>query len=109
MQVGVEFADFGARQTMLERVGAIRAAAAEGFESIWVNNGLGLDGLTLLAVAGQGLQGCRIGTAVIPVYGRHPLVFAQHALTVQAALEVPLVVGLGASHPAITEGFYGIK
>jgi alkanesulfonate monooxygenase SsuD/methylene tetrahydromethanopterin reductase-like flavin-dependent oxidoreductase (luciferase family) len=72
-----------------------------GARSIWVNHGQHIDALTLLAVAGQhpALRGCRLGTAVLPVYGRDPKLFARQVASVQAAVEGPLSIGLGASHP----------
>lgn len=101
MRVGVQLADFGEGRPFGERVAEIRAAATEGARSIWVNNGQHVDALTLLAVAGQDpvLGDCRLGTAVLPVYGRDPLLFARQIASVQAALRGSLSVGLGASHP----------
>jgi len=101
MRVGVQLADFGEGRSFDERVAEIRAAATDGARSIWVNNGQHVDALTLLAVAGQdgALAGRRLGTAVLPVYGRDPLLFARQIVSVQAALHGPLSVGLGASHP----------
>jgi alkanesulfonate monooxygenase SsuD/methylene tetrahydromethanopterin reductase-like flavin-dependent oxidoreductase (luciferase family) len=101
VEVGVELADFGEGRPLIDRVREIRAAAAEGARSIWVNHGQHVDTLTLLAIAGQDpvVSGCRLGTAVLPVYGRDPVLFARQIASVQAALDGPLSIGLGASHP----------
>jgi 5,10-methylenetetrahydromethanopterin reductase len=101
VQVAVQLADFGEGRPFTDRVVEIRAAAAEGARSIWVNHGQHVDALTLLAIAGQDpvVRGCRLGTAVLPVYGRDPVLLARQIASVQAALDGPLSVGLGASHP----------
>ena len=110
MQVAVQLADFGEGRPFSGRVLEIRAAASEGARSIWVNHGQHVDALTLLAVAGQhpALQGCRLGTAVLPVYGRDPKLFARQIASVQAALDGPLSIGLGASHPTSPSASPGV-
>ncbi|MEV8638887.1 TIGR03564 family F420-dependent LLM class oxidoreductase [Streptosporangium sp. NPDC051023] len=82
-------------------------AAEEGFSSAWMSNIFGLDALTALAVAGGGVPGIELGTAVVPTYPRHPAALAQQALTVNAALDGRLALGIGLSHQVVIEGVYG--
>ena len=85
----------------------ITTAAADGFASGWLANIFGVDALTALAAAGQGVDGFELGTAVVPTYPRHPATMAQQALTVQAALEGRLALGIGLSHQVVIEGMFG--
>lgn len=82
-------------------------AADDGFTSAWMANIFGLDALTALAVAGSGIDGIEIGTAVVPTYPRHPAALAQQALTTALALDGRLTLGIGLSHKVVIENMYG--
>ena len=69
----------------------------------------GPDALTLLAVAGSQVPGIGLGTGVVPVYPRHPMMLAQQALTVQAATDNRLLLGIGLSHQVVVEGMWGMS
>jgi len=85
---------------------AIAQAAADGFDSAWSSHIFGVDALTALAVAGRG-HAIELGTAVVPVYPRHPAALAQQAMTVNAALGGRLTLGIGLSHQVVIENMYG--
>ena len=85
----------------------LRQAADDGFSSAWMANIFGLDALTALAVAGSGVPGIEIGTAVVPTYPRHAAVLAQQALTASLALAGRLTLGIGLSHKIVIEDMYG--
>jgi 5,10-methylenetetrahydromethanopterin reductase len=85
----------------------LRRAADDGFASAWLPNIFGLDALTALAVAGSGISGIEIGTAVVPTYPRHPAALAQQALTAALALNGQLTLGVGLSHQIVIEDMYG--
>jgi F420-dependent oxidoreductase-like protein len=82
-------------------------AADDGFTSAWMAHIFGVDALTALAVAGQGITGLEFGTAVVPTYPRHPAALAQHALTAALALDGSLALGIGLSHKIVIEDMYG--
>ena len=88
---------------------SVQQAADDGFSSGWLANIFGLDALTALAVAGSRVPGIELGTAVVPTYPRHPAALAQQALTVQAALDGRLALGIGLSHQLVIEGMYGLS
>jgi 5,10-methylenetetrahydromethanopterin reductase len=96
----------GPQALSLLRDGLLKAAD-DGFASAWMANIFGLDALTALAVAGQGVPGLEIGTAVVPTYPRHAAVMAQQALTAALALDGRLVLGIGLSHKIVIEDLYG--
>jgi F420-dependent oxidoreductase-like protein len=87
----------------------VRGADHEGFRSFWVPQIPGyLDAMTAIAVAGQGTTGIELGTAVVPVQTRHPVVMAQQALTTQIACQGRFTLGLGPSHHWIVEDQLGL-
>jgi F420-dependent oxidoreductase-like protein len=87
----------------------LASAHADGISSFWITQGFGHDALSVIGAYGQGLPEMRIGTAVVPVYARHPMVLAQQALTVNHIIGGNLVVGLGSSHPSVVEPCWGLS
>lgn len=96
-------------RTVEEVIGAVRRAAAAGFSGVWLPQTLSVDAMTALAVAAREVPGIPVGTAVVPIQGRHPISMAQQALTVaQAAGPGRFTLGIGVTHAVVSEGFYGI-
>ncbi|MBF8287693.1 MAG: N5N10-methylenetetrahydromethanopterin reductase, partial [Candidatus Rokubacteria bacterium] len=60
-----------------------RRADATGYESVWVTHGIGRDGLQVLAAFAHAAPRVALGTGVLPIYPRHPVVLAQEASTLQ--------------------------
>jgi F420-dependent oxidoreductase-like protein len=76
-----------------------KAAESEGFASFWIPQVPGyLDAMTAVALLGQVTERIEIGTAVVPIQTRHPLIMAQQALTTQAACSGRFTLGIGPSH-----------
>jgi F420-dependent oxidoreductase-like protein len=69
----------------------------------------GPDALTLLAAAGAQVPGIDLGTGVVPVHPRHPMMLAAQALTVQWATGNRLLLGIGLSHQVVVEGIWGMS
>ncbi len=92
-----------------EMVSRFRAVADLRFSSVWLPQSAGFDALTVLAVAGSQVPRVELGTSVIPTYPRHPVALAAQALTVNAAVDGRLLLGLGLSHRASIEGTYGLS
>jgi len=84
-----------------------RRAEQDGFASYWLSQISGLDALTALAVVGAETSRIELGTSIVPLYGRHPLVLAAQALTANAAAGGRLALGVGPSHQPVIEGMYG--
>jgi len=90
-------------------VDRVRAAADLGFGAIWFPQTAGLDTLTALAVAAYAVPRIRLGTAVVPIQGRHPIPLAQQALSVaDAAGPGRFTLGIGVTHAVVSEGWFGI-
>jgi F420-dependent oxidoreductase-like protein len=87
-----------------------RAAETQGFASFWIPQVPGyLDAMTAVALLGQVTERIEIGTAVVPIQTRHPLIMAQQALTTQAACEGRFTLGLGPSHHWIITDQLGLS
>src|SRR5438270_716803 len=85
------------------------AAEAAGFASFWLAQVPGyLDALTVAALLGQSTSRIEVGTAVVPVQTRHPLIMAQQALTTGVACSGRFTLGVGASHHWIIDGQLGL-
>jgi F420-dependent oxidoreductase-like protein len=84
-----------------------RSLAAAGFDAAWCSQIFAYDALTLLALLGREVPGIRLGTFVVPIYPRHPVMLAAQALTVQTATEGRLQLGIGLSHQVLIENVFG--
>ena len=95
--------------TVDDAVAQARAAADDGFGALWYPQVAGLDALTVLAVIAREIPDLHLGTAVVPIQGRHPLPLALHALTVaDAAGPGRFTLGLGVTHPSLSEHWFGV-
>jgi F420-dependent oxidoreductase-like protein len=80
-----------------------------GFTHAFASQIFGPDALTLLAAAGAQVPGIDLGTGVVPVHPRHPMMLAAQALTVQWATGNRLLLGIGLSHQVVVEGIWGMS
>lgn len=97
------------RPSVAEICDQVRAVADLGFSSVWASQIFGYDAIGLLSVVGATVPGIELGTAVVPVYSRHPQVMAQQALTAQGASDGRFVLGVGLSHQVVVEGMWGLS
>jgi alkanesulfonate monooxygenase SsuD/methylene tetrahydromethanopterin reductase-like flavin-dependent oxidoreductase (luciferase family) len=80
-------------------------ADALGYESVWCTHGLGRDALLVLAAYGVVAPRVGLGSGVIPIYPRHPVLLAQEALTLADISAGRLRLGIGVSHaPMVGQG-----
>jgi F420-dependent oxidoreductase-like protein len=85
------------------------AAESAGFTSFWMPQVPGyLDAMTAVALIGQVTERIELGTAVVPVQTRHPMIMAQQALTTDVACGGRFTLGLGPSHHWIISGQLGL-
>jgi len=67
-----------------------------------------LDTLTLFAAVATQTTSIRLGTSIVQVYPRHPLVMALQAATINDLAPGRLRLGVGSSHRHIIENIYGL-
>lgn len=108
MRIGIIEGD-SPTATIDDIVGKAKVAADQGFASFWLSQIFGFDALTTLAVIGREVPGIYLGTGVVPTYPRHPMMLAQQALTVQAATDARLILGIGLSHKLVVESIWGLS
>jgi alkanesulfonate monooxygenase SsuD/methylene tetrahydromethanopterin reductase-like flavin-dependent oxidoreductase (luciferase family) len=89
--------------TTLERV---RKADELGFDSAYVTQIAGRDGLILLAAYASVSRRIRLGTGVMPIFARTPVAMAQAAATIDELSGGRMVLGLGVSHQATVENWF---
>ena len=99
--------------TIDEVVAEAQAAVELGAHTFWSSQIFGHDALTVLAIVGREVPGIELGTAVVPTYPRHPMMLAQQALSVSAAInsrgDAGLCLGIGLSHQVVVESLWGLS
>jgi F420-dependent oxidoreductase-like protein len=86
-----------------------RWAEDAGLSSLWIPQIPDeFDALTAAALVGRETLRIEVGTAVVPVQPRHPIVLAQQALSTQLACGGRLTLGLGVSHHWVIEDMLGL-
>ena len=85
-----------------------RRADALGYESLWVTHGIGRDALLTLSAYAHVAPHAGLGSGVIPIYPRHPVLLAQEALTLSETRGGRLRLGIGVSHRPVMEGAIGL-
>ncbi|NUP29192.1 MAG: TIGR03564 family F420-dependent LLM class oxidoreductase [Nocardia sp.] len=87
------------RARLLQQLGIDRAWFAQRFD---------VDSLSLAAVVGAAVPGLHVGTSVVPINPRHPLVVASQAQTAHAASHRRFTLGIGLGARALEEPAFGI-
>jgi 5,10-methylenetetrahydromethanopterin reductase len=90
-------------------VADLRAARDDGFTTVW-NPQLPYepDLVVAMAIALREVDGITLGTGVLPIQSRLPMVLAQQALTLSLISGGRLKLGIGLTHAIVTEGMWGI-
>jgi F420-dependent oxidoreductase-like protein len=85
-------------------------AEADGFSTLWYASATGGDPLVAMAIAGRATSSIELGTSVLQTYTSHPVLMAQRAAAVAAAMGRPgFTLGIGPSHQPVIEGMYGLS
>ena len=85
-------------------------AEADGFTSLWYASAIGGDPLIAIALAGRATTSLELGTAVLQTYTCHPVLQANRAAAVVAAMgRAGFTLGVGPSHQPVIEMAYGVS
>src|SRR5215212_8895091 len=106
--VGVTVASLG----VLGAPGALevaRQAEGLGYRSVWVAEANGMEAFSLLGALGATAPTLSLGTGVLPVQVRTPLLVAMAGATLQAlSPQVDVLLGVGISSPVVTGRWHGV-
>lgn len=93
-----------------ELLAQTRQAGEAGLESVWFSQlPLSQDAITVAALAGRENPGLEVGTSVVPIYPRHPLLVASTAQTAQAAAHGNFTLGIGLGSKGFLGSVYGVE
>ena len=80
-----------------------------GYRSYWTAEASGTESFSLLAACGEAAPRLALGTGIIPVQVRSPLLAAMAAATLQALQpDRDILLGVGVSTPTITQRWHGV-
>ena len=111
MRIGLQVsADRGRYATKVEKLQAdARWADEAGLDTIWTPQIPDeIDVMTAVTLIGLATSRIEVGTAIVPLQPRHPVVLAQQALSNQAVCEGRFTLGLGVSHHWIIGDMMGL-
>ncbi|HEX2575167.1 MAG TPA: LLM class flavin-dependent oxidoreductase, partial [Aquihabitans sp.] len=85
-------------------------AASLGYRSFWTAETTGPEAFSLLAAAGAAAPGLDLGTGVLALQLRTPMVAAMGAATLQALHpDADVLLGVGVSSPVVTRRWHGVE
>ena len=90
-------------------VTAAKRAADLGYRSFWTAETTGPEAFSVLAAAGAAAPGLDLGTGVLALQLRTPMVVAMAGATLQALHpDQDIVLGIGISSPVVTQRWHGV-
>src|SRR3954454_17742192 len=102
----VLFPNLNAVNVVDDAVSQARRAHDLGVRQVWVAQQFDHDAIALAALIGAAVPGLGVGTSVVPINPRHPLIVASLAQTAQAASHGNFSLGLGlGSHQPERQAF----
>ena len=79
-----------------------RSAFAAGVREVWLSQQFDHDAISLAGLIGAAVPGLGVGTFVVPINPRHPLIVASLAQTAQAASHGNFSLGLACANDTQT-------
>jgi F420-dependent oxidoreductase-like protein len=108
LKLGLNLGYWGIGPKGDEAVEIVRAAEAEGFDSVWVAESYGSDCVSVLAWLAPQTETIKLGAAIMQVPARPPAAAAMAGATIDALSGGRFIFGFGPSGPQVSEGWYGV-
>lgn len=78
-------------------------------EAVWVPETWGMEDFAMLGAVSQKIDSAKIGSSIINIYSRSPVLIAMGAATVDTISNKRLILGLGTSSVPIVQDLHGYK
>lgn len=88
---------------------SISANKKENTHSIWAPESWGKEAFSILGAISQVTERVHLGTSIINIYSRTPATIAMGAISIDNLSNNRMILGLGASTPAIIQNLHGIR
>ncbi len=97
------------RGSLADKVALAVHAESLGYHSVWATHEFGHDALLLLATIAASTSSVGLGTGIVPIYPRSPVLLAQEAASLDEFSRDRLWLGLGVSHRHMMERMLGLS
>lgn len=110
MKVSITYggADSGKKDDWDQQVDFLIEAERMGVDIIWSAEAWGMDGVTTLAYLAAVTSKVTLGTGILQISARTPVMTAMTALSMAAISNNRFILGLGVSGPQVVEGLHGV-
>lgn len=98
----------GAGLRLADQLTLVREAERLGYESVWAAETFGADPLSLLGWLAGRTERIGLGTGILQMTARRPVVAAMAAATIDQISGGRFRLGLGPSGPQVVEGWHGV-
>ena len=98
----------GKHRDWQQQVEFLREAEQMGVDIIWSAEAWGMDGVSSLAYLGAVTERVMLGTGILQISARAPVMTAMTALSMAAITDDRFILGLGVSGPQVVEGLHGV-
>jgi alkanesulfonate monooxygenase SsuD/methylene tetrahydromethanopterin reductase-like flavin-dependent oxidoreductase (luciferase family) len=78
-------------------------------EALWIPETWGMEDFAMLSAVSQKIDSAKIGSSIINIYSRSPVLIAMGAATVDTISNKRLILGLGTSSVPIVQDLHGYK
>ncbi|CAN5140468.1 LLM class F420-dependent oxidoreductase [soil metagenome] len=90
-----------------DAIAQARRAHTAGVRQIWIAQRVDIDAIALSGLIGAAVPGLGVGTSVVPINPRHPLLISAAAQTAQAASRGNFSLGLGLGARSVEQQAFG--
>jgi alkanesulfonate monooxygenase SsuD/methylene tetrahydromethanopterin reductase-like flavin-dependent oxidoreductase (luciferase family) len=110
MKISISYggADSGKKDDWDQQVDFLIEAERMGVDIIWSAEAWGMDGVTTLAYLAAVTSKVTLGTGILQISARTPVMTAMTALSMAAISNNRFILGLGVSGPQVVEGLHGV-